>query len=112
MSIDKAKKIDRVKLGKRIRKLRESKGLTIKGFAAKIGVSREVISNIENGRSEPRIPDFIKILNELEIGADMLCYDFIKKDRNFIEHKIAKNIKEISSVAPKIAAKLHNLLEW
>ena len=111
MSIDKAKKIDTVKLGKRIRQLRESEELSIQDLADKIDVSYNVVANIEIGRTEPCIPDLINICNVFDIEPDVLCFDLIEKNRNYVEHKVMENIQEIVSVAPKMAVNLQNLLE-
>lgn len=41
-----------VEIGKRIRKLRERKGMSITEFAAHLGISRQHLSTVEHGKAE------------------------------------------------------------
>ncbi|MGI9102517.1 MAG: helix-turn-helix domain-containing protein [Terriglobales bacterium] len=52
-----------VRLGKRIRKLRQQRGWTQDYLAVHTGLGRPFISNVENGKKEP-------CLRSLEILAD------------------------------------------
>ena len=54
-------------IGKKIRAYRKNKDLTISTVAKKAGVSKGLISKIENGRTMPSLPVLISIINALEI---------------------------------------------
>ena len=54
-------------IGKNIRKLRESKGLTQDQLAEQTGFTRNNISRIENGRYDTRIETIGRILDALEL---------------------------------------------
>ena len=53
-------------LGKRIVELRGKKGLTSEQLAAKIGISKGYLSDIENGKKLPTILMLSKIASALE----------------------------------------------
>ena len=67
-----------------IKRLRQSLGLTQQSFAAKLGVTRESISNYELGRREPSANILKKIQNvfgvsDSKIGEIILEYAKQKK---------------------------------
>ena len=59
-------------IGKRIKEIRESKKLSQKDFGEEIGVSRDVISNIEYGRVEAKENMIKLILLKFNISEDWL----------------------------------------
>ena len=62
-------------LGKRIKFLRESKGLTQENLADKTGLSLDYIGKIEVNINEPGFKSLIKIANALEVHIKDL-FDF------------------------------------
>jgi len=56
-----------VDIGKRIKELRKSKQKTISDIALKAGVTAGLISKIENGRTIPSLPVFLKIVDALGV---------------------------------------------
>ncbi len=52
---------DKAKLGKRIKKVRESKHLTLKNIEASAGISATHISEIERGKTSPTLRALIRI---------------------------------------------------
>ncbi len=61
-------------IGKNIRKLRQSKNLTQEAFAEKLYVTRQTVSNYENGRSRPDIDMVGRIAEVLETDANAVLY--------------------------------------
>lgn len=57
----------RVRVGKRIRELRQSKGLSQEAFALKIGLDRTYVASVEKGRRNISIVNLEKIWNGLGI---------------------------------------------
>lgn len=55
-------------IGKRIKELRKEYKLTINEVAFKAGVTAGLISRVENGRTTPSLPVFIKITEALNIA--------------------------------------------
>ena len=57
-------------IGKNIRYLRESKGLTQDQLAEKLFVTRQTVSNYETGRTRPDVDMIVSIANVLETDAN------------------------------------------
>lgn len=59
-------------VGRKIKKLRESKGLTQRELADAIGVTDQAVSNWERGLNEPRLTlsQVQKLLAVLEMGLE------------------------------------------
>lgn len=62
-------------IGKRIKFLRESKGLTQEKLAEKTGLSLDFIGKIEVNINEPGLKSLIKIANALDVHLKEL-FDF------------------------------------
>ncbi|MCB9274840.1 MAG: cupin domain-containing protein [Lewinellaceae bacterium] len=58
-------------IGKKLRKLRQDKGLTIHELAEKAGVTKGFISRVENVRTIPSLPVLLNLINALgeQVGA-------------------------------------------
>ena len=56
-------------IGKRIKKIRKEKKLTINQLANEASVSNGLISRIENGRTIPSLPVLLEIISSLHIDA-------------------------------------------
>jgi transcriptional regulator with XRE-family HTH domain len=54
--------------GEKIRKIRAGKGLSQEYVGQKLGVSQNVISNIETGAKIPNIEELLKISEVLEVS--------------------------------------------
>ena len=59
-------------LGNRIKTLRESRGLTQGAFAEMLHVTRQTVSNYENGRSQPDLNMLAEIARVLDTDANTL----------------------------------------
>jgi transcriptional regulator with XRE-family HTH domain len=59
-------------LGKNLKYYRKIRGYTQEKLADKVGVSTEFIRSIENKNSPPRLENFIKICDILNIPSDFL----------------------------------------
>lgn len=55
-------------IGRRIKTLRQERELTIQNVADKSGISKGMLSRIENGRTIPSLPVALNIINALEIS--------------------------------------------
>ncbi len=77
---------DKKESGKRIRTLREEKGLTIEKLAEEINYSREHIGKIESGKTQLSMNALLRFANYFNVTADYLIEgngvknDNIKKD--------------------------------
>ena len=68
-------------IGKNIRYLRESKGLTQDQLAEKLFVTRQTISNYETGRTRPDVDMIVSIANVLETDANTVFYGLPADER-------------------------------
>lgn len=59
-------------LGRNIKRLRESRGLTQDGFAELLHVTRQTVSNYENGRSQPDLEMLTEIARVLDTDVNTL----------------------------------------
>ena len=60
------------KVGKFIKKLRKDNNLTQDDLAEKYYVTRQTISNWENGKSYPDLGTLVKISDDFKISLDIL----------------------------------------
>ncbi len=66
------KKFDIVKIGKRIKELRESIGLSQKDLGGKLGVAQNTITGYETGKSNPSLETIFKLAIIFDTTADYL----------------------------------------
>lgn len=64
-------------IGKRIQKLRKSKGYTQQQFSEMVGISTNYLSDVERGKSFPRPEKLVSIMNTLDCSADDIFEDVI-----------------------------------
>ena len=73
--------MDLTLLGDRIRIAREKKGITQEMLAERVNISPSHISVIERGVKTARIDTVARIANELDVSADYLLQDLVKRSR-------------------------------
>lgn len=61
-------------IGKNIRALREKKGMTQEALAEALFVTRQTVSNYENGRSRPDLDMLVKIADVLDADVNQVLY--------------------------------------
>ncbi|MCB9481681.1 MAG: helix-turn-helix transcriptional regulator [Desulfobacteraceae bacterium] len=84
--------------GKRIRKIRENKKLTLKTVASSAGVSESLISQIERDKVSPSIDTLIAIIDVLDIDLEYIFKDLKKKRKVNIVKAEEKNIRTIGDI--------------
>jgi transcriptional regulator with XRE-family HTH domain len=62
----------RERMAKRLRRLRESRGLSQTALASKAGVSREYLWRLENGRQDPTLAVLEKLSKALRVKVSRL----------------------------------------
>ena len=98
------KKIDKQAiLGLRIMQRRKQLGINQSELAEQIGLSEHQISNIETGRSYPRMKSFIRICEILEVNADYFISGVMKDE---IDENIIDMISSLSQEEQKTVWKL------
>lgn len=67
-------------VGKRVKYLRGSEGLTQQELANKSALTIDQIKNIEGGRTDPTLTDLVELCKALGVSLDMLCHGVEHKD--------------------------------
>ena len=80
-------------IGKKIKKLRQEKGLTLQDLSEKIGLSKGLISQIENEQVSPPISTLMKIANGLGVEISY----FFEQDEPYEKITIIRKNERISS---------------
>jgi len=74
--------IDYTMIGKRIKEKRKQRGLTQAVLAEMSGVEPSNISHIERAATKLSLPTLVSIANALQVSADELLYDSLKKNEH------------------------------
>lgn len=82
-------------IGKRIRKVRESKGWRQEDFAEKIGLSVTYTGMIERGEKVPKLETFITIANVLGVSADQLLMDVLDTGYTVKSSSMTESIEKL-----------------
>ena len=83
-------------LGSRIMQRRKQLSIKQSELAEMLGISDNQISNIENGKSFPKLNNFILLCNILECNADYLLSGILKTsiDENILDMIASLSIEE------------------
>jgi len=87
-------------LGKRIRERRQELGLTVRGFAARIGVAPPFVTDIEADRRRPGPEVLERIASVLGIPLDEL---------QALDPRITPEVKEWMDEQPRVSSLLRRL---
>ena len=68
-------------LGQRIREQRKEKGWTIEQFAERVELSANYVGDLERGVKIPKLETFIRIVEVLDVSADVLIRDSVLPGR-------------------------------
>lgn len=93
-------------MNERIRQIRKSLHLTQKDFGAKLGVSRDVISNIEYDRVEPK-KVFLELLCNL-FNVNNKWLETGEGDMFLKENKTQKNLIEAQKIFTELSPELQD----
>ena len=80
--------MNKILIGSRIRTAREENNLTQEELAEKVGMSKNAISNIENGCVEAQFKNIILITKALNISIDYLVQDDVSDEEKIYLHEI------------------------
>lgn len=83
------------RIGKQIQKLRKAKGYTQQVFAEKIGLSTNYLSDIERGKSSPRMDKLVTIINALTCSADDIFADVINNGYIIKTSRLSERLEKL-----------------
>ncbi len=95
-------------IGRRIQKLRQEKGYTQQQFAEMVGLSTNYLSDIERGKSSPRLDKMVAIINALGCSADDVFSDVIDAGYRI---KASRLFEKLDTIPPKEREKACAILE-
>ena len=100
--------LDSKLLGKRIQKYRWKKKWSAEKFAEVIDVSVPYVRELERGAKTPSMKMFVVIANKLEVTADDLLCDSVKKDTQVVSNELADKLKKCS---PEKVKTIHTVID-
>jgi transcriptional regulator with XRE-family HTH domain len=100
--------MDKVILGKRIREQRELQNLKQEKFAEMVGISNIHMSEIERGKKTPSMEAFIRIVNALNIPADVLLRYEVNGAKHYLLNDITEKMKDLTPEQLKLVVDLFN----
>lgn len=98
--------MDRVILGKRLREQRKLQNLKQDKFSEMVGISSIHLSEIERGNKTPSMETFIRIVNALNIPADILLRDEVSGGKPYILNDITEKMKDLTPAQLKMVTEL------
>lgn len=110
------KELDFEYIGKRLREIRVSKGLTQEYVANCADVNTSHISNIENNRVKVSLPTLVHMCNALDVTVDYVLHNEYTNSQSPLENSILIELRRCDSHTQERMLKLipilkeHNLL--
>ena len=77
-------------VGTRLRLTRQALGLTQTEFGRRAGISKSAMSNIENGRNFPTIPNLVALCEAHDLTLEWVCAGFFKG----LRHELVERIRD------------------
>ena len=104
--------MDQKAIGKRIKSVREKKGLTQEQLAEQVNLSPMHIRVIERGNKLPRLETLINIANVLDVSADTLLQDVVNNQIKLHTSEASNLIAQLSREDQRrVLAALHSFVE-
>lgn len=98
-------------VGKNIKQLREKKGITQESLAEQLSVTRQAVSNWENGKTQPDIETLNKIASVLEVSVEELIYGF-KRETSVIHNHNTQHITKSVTKGLSFGAALAMIISY
>lgn len=103
------------KIGSRIREIRLQKHMSQANLAEKANISLSHVSDIENGKSALMLPTFIRIVEALQVSADVLLRSDIPEVNKLYKSEFAEvlegctpsEIDSILKIVKEVKQSLH-----
>lgn len=76
------KKVNTIKIGNNLRKIRKSHGYTQEGFAEAIECSTRYVSDIEQNKRSPSYEVLVRICNKFEVNMNKIFEGYLENKNN------------------------------
>ena len=96
--------IDYASIGKKVKQIRLSKGITQEQLAEAVGVGVTHISHLETGSGTVSLKVFLAIVNYLECSADEILCKEIRTARPIVDSWLAELVADCDQTEIKIIA--------
>ena len=96
IELNQHKRVTNELFGTRLRAFRKEKGLTIEQLAERVGLSPNYLGDIERGKKLPSMATFIRLVNELDISADELLKDQVKRADYLVDAEVSSKLNQMS----------------
>ena len=100
--------MDKVVLGKRISEQRKLKKLKQDKLAEMIGITNVHMSEIERGNKAPGMETFIKIVNILDVPADLFLRYEVNSAKPYVLNEITEKMKVLTPSQLKLVEEMFN----
>ena len=80
-------------LGQRIREQRKEKGWTIEQFAERVDLSANYVGDLERGVKIPKLETFIRIVEVLDVSADVLIRDSVPSASHVADDELSIHLQ-------------------
>lgn len=105
------KDLDFKYIGKKLKKLRLSKGLTQEYIANMADVNTSHISNIENNRVKISLPTLVHVCNALNVTVDSVLADEYNDPSSVLEQEILRELRNCPVETQKQILKIIKALQ-
>ena len=94
--------MDKMTMGVRIREQRKQLGMSQEQLAEKVNITSVYLSEIERGRKMPSVATLIRIVNKLEISADLLLRDTVDAAKPYVLNELAESMQDLTPAQLKL----------
>ncbi|MDZ7760859.1 MAG: cupin domain-containing protein [Desulfovermiculus sp.] len=95
------KDLGQLGVGEKIRRMRSNKGLSLQQLAEKTGLSKPLISQIENEQVSPPISTLLKIANSLDTDISFFFQDQVRE----VKTAVVRNTERVISPRRQVQGK-------
>lgn len=95
-------------LGQRIREQRKEKGWTIEQFAERVDLSANYVGDLERGVKIPKLETFIRIVEVLDVSADVLIRDSVPSASHVVDDELSRKLSQLTPGQKKAAIDILN----
>lgn len=95
-------------LGQRIREQRKAKGWTMEQLAEKVELSPNYVGDLERGVKIPSLETFIRIVEVLDVSADVLIRDSVAPASYVADDELNRKLQQLTPGQKKAATDILN----
>ena len=95
-------------LGQRIREQRRKKGWTMDKLAEKADLSVNYVGDLERGVKTPSLDTFIRIVEVLDVSADVLIRDSVASASHVADDELSRKLSQLTPGQKKAATDILN----